>query len=37
VVMGWASGRGGPTLRIITVYVPGPPRWSNPRTRGESR
>ncbi len=36
VVLGWAS-RVEPertTLRVITVYVPQPPKWSDARTRG---
>ena len=36
VVLGWAS-RAEPertTLRVITVYVPQPPKWSDARTRG---
>lgn len=34
VVVGWARRSGGrPSLRIITVYVPQPPRWRDPRTR----
>jgi hypothetical protein len=36
VVVGWAS-RTDPdraTLRLITVYVPQPPKWTDPRTRG---
>jgi len=27
-VLGWAS------IRIITVYIPQPPKWHDPRTRG---
>jgi hypothetical protein len=35
-VVGWATGRtrGEKVLRIITVYIPRPPKWSSPRTRG---
>lgn len=36
VVLGWAS-RVEPertTLRVITVYIPQPPKWSDARTRG---
>jgi hypothetical protein len=35
-VVGWATRRGmaEKALRIITVYIPRPPKWSNPRTRG---
>jgi hypothetical protein len=36
VVLGWAdvSGEGERILRVITVYIPQPPKWSDPRTRG---
>lgn len=36
VVVGWASRRNPDrvTLRVITVYVPQPPKWSDARTRG---
>lgn len=36
VVLGWAnvSGEGEKILRVITVYIPQPPKWSDPRTRG---
>jgi len=36
VVVGWARKRvdGDRILRIITVYIPQPPRWSDPQTRG---
>ena len=35
-VLGWTSPRGEQekTLRIITVYIPQPPKWSDARTRG---
>ena len=35
-VLGWARrrGEGEKTLRIITVYIPQPPKWEDPRTRG---
>ena len=35
-VLGWASIRGEDEdiLRIITVYIPQPPKWHDPRTRG---
>jgi Domain of unknown function (DUF4258) len=34
--LGWASIRGEDEdiLRIITVYIPQPPKWHDPRTRG---
>lgn len=37
VVMGWVQTRGQEerTLRMITVYIPKAPKWSDPRTRGE--
>jgi hypothetical protein len=37
-VLGWAKSRGerNRILRIITVYLPQPPKWSDPRTRGGS-
>lgn len=37
VVVGWTRTRGseGRTLRMITVYIPKAPKWSDPRTRGE--
>jgi hypothetical protein len=37
IVIGWARSRhrGGGVLRVITVYVPKPPRWRDSRTRGE--
>jgi hypothetical protein len=36
VVVGWASRRAAhrKTLRVITVYVPQPPKWVDPKTRG---
>ncbi|MBI3807744.1 MAG: DUF4258 domain-containing protein [Nitrospirae bacterium] len=36
-VLGWASSRssGERILRVITVYVPQPPKWKDYRTRGE--
>jgi hypothetical protein len=39
VVLGWAPSRRGDigVLRIITVYLPRPPRWRDPRTRGGRR
>lgn len=39
VVLGWATrgGQGGKTMRIITVYSPRVPKWSDPRTRGGGR
>ena len=35
-VLGWAKsrGEGKRILRIMTVYIPQPPKWSDPRTRG---
>jgi hypothetical protein len=35
-VLGWASIRGEAEdiLRIITVYIPHPLKWHDPRTRG---
>jgi hypothetical protein len=35
-VLGWAKcrGEGERILRIITVYLPQLPKWSDPRTRG---
>lgn len=37
VVLGWARTREKEerTLRMITVYIPKAPKWSDPRTRGE--
>lgn len=36
VVIGWARrSTGSRTLRIITVYIPQPPRWRDPQTRGD--
>jgi hypothetical protein len=34
-VLGWAKVRGTERriLRVITVYIPQPPKWSDPRTR----
>ena len=34
-VLGWASIRGEDEniLRIITVYIPQPPKWNDPQTR----
>jgi hypothetical protein len=34
-VLGWARIRGEDEdiLRIITVYIPQPPKWNDPRTR----
>ena len=39
VVLGWAHSRreDARVPRIITVYVPGPPKWRDSRTRGASR
>lgn len=36
VVVGWARTRdeGYRMLRVITVYIPQAPKWSDPRTRG---
>ncbi len=36
IVLGWArKGREkAKVLRVITVYVPKPPKWIDPRTRG---
>lgn len=36
IVLGWARGRREEEkmLRIITVYIPQPPKWQDPRTRG---
>ncbi len=38
-VVGWAGWkeREERALRIITLYVPRPPKWEDPRTRGERR
>jgi uncharacterized protein DUF4258 len=38
-VLGWAKSGGEwkRILRIITVYLPQLPKWSNPRTRGGGR
>ena len=38
-VLGWAKskGEGKRILRIMTVYLPQPPKWSDPRTRGGRR
>jgi hypothetical protein len=35
-VLGWAKMAGGTEkrLRLITVYTPTPPKWTDPRTRG---
>jgi len=37
VVLGWATVRGETQrmLRLITVYRPTVPKWTDPRTRGE--
>ncbi len=34
-VVGWArrGGKERKALRIITVYIPRPPKWTDPRTR----
>ena len=36
VVLGWARKRGNNErmLRVITVYLPQPPKWKDDRTRG---
>jgi hypothetical protein len=36
VVLGWARVRSQsePILRMITVYIPRPPKWTDLRTRG---
>jgi len=36
VVLGWATRKqqAERTLRVITVYIPGPPKWKDLRTRG---
>ncbi|MEK9139421.1 MAG: DUF4258 domain-containing protein [Nitrospirota bacterium] len=36
VVLGWATRKQHPekTLRVITVYIPKPPKWKDLRTRG---
>lgn len=36
IVPGWAGSRSGEIriLRVITVYIPQPPKWINPPTRG---
>jgi len=38
IVLGWAGRNRGGTkaLRVITVYKPTLPKWTDPRTRGES-
>jgi uncharacterized protein DUF4258 len=35
-VAGWTrkKGEGERMLRLITVYIPRPPKWANPRMRG---
>ena len=37
VVVGWArmGGKESRALRMITIYIPKAPKWSDPRTRGE--
>ena len=37
IVIGWAQrqSEGKRILRVITVYVPQPPKWKDARTRGE--
>jgi hypothetical protein len=36
-VVGWARRSPGERiLRFITVYIPQPPKWTDPRTRGVS-
>jgi hypothetical protein len=39
IVLGWARSRSQDSriLRIITVYIPLPPKWRDPRTRGGGR
>lgn len=36
IVLGWAKRKPGDeqTLRVITVYRPSTPKWTDPRTRG---
>ena len=35
IVVGWArKDEKEQVLRIITVYIPQPPKWTDPRTRG---
>lgn len=36
LVLGWAARKrdGSKSLRVVTVYVPSPPKWSDPRKRG---
>jgi len=36
VVLGWAKvkAQSAPVLRVITVYIPRPPKWKDLRTRG---
>lgn len=36
VVLGWArvKSQSEPILRMITVYIPRPPKWTDLRTRG---
>jgi hypothetical protein len=36
VVLGWAERKrdGSRMLRVITVYIPSLPKWTDPRTRG---
>jgi hypothetical protein len=36
VVVGWAPRR-TQVLRVITVYIPQSPKWSDPQTRGEKK
>jgi hypothetical protein len=38
-VVGWARRQTGSdrVLRVITMYIPQPPKWSDPRTRGEKK
>lgn len=37
IVLGWARSRHreGRVLRVITVYIPKPPRWRDSSTRGD--
>ena len=37
IVLGWVRKKGAdePMLRVITVYIPRPPKWCDHRTRGE--
>lgn len=39
VVLGWAHRKTGvkPILRVITVYIPKPPKWKDNQTRGDKK